>query len=66
MAADDAVDREAARRRLDELRARYEPNAEALARFLALDLPRWLPGDRPVSVREPGVGVAGDGRDLVG
>jgi hypothetical protein len=66
MAADDAVDREAARRRLDELRARYEPNAEALARFLALDLPRWVPGDQPVSVRKPGVGVAGDGRDLVG
>jgi hypothetical protein len=65
-ATDDAVGRETAHRRLRELREEYEPNAEALARFLALDLPRWLPADRPASVREPGVRVGGDGRDLVG
>ena len=36
------VDRETARRRLDTLRALYEPNAQALADFLALDLPPWF------------------------
>jgi hypothetical protein len=65
-ATDDAVDGETARRRLEVLQQEYEPNAEALARFLALDLPRWLPEDRLESVREPGVRVGGDGRDLVG
>ena len=65
-ATDDTVDRETAHRRLRELRERYEPNAGALARFLALDLPRWLPADRLPSMREPGVRVGGDGRDLVG
>jgi hypothetical protein len=65
-AAEDAIDRETAHRRLRGLREEYEPNAEALGRFLALDLPRWLPADRPESVRKPGVRVGGDGRDLVG
>src|SRR5438874_3447328 len=64
-ATDDSVGRETAHRRLAELREQYEPNAEALARFLALDLPRWLPAELE-SVRQPGVGVGGDGRDLVG
>src|SRR5439155_22418683 len=36
------VDRETARGRLDKLRALYEPNAQALADFLALDLPPWF------------------------
>src|SRR5439155_287800 len=35
-ATDDSVGRETAHRRLAELREQYEPNAEALARFLAL------------------------------
>jgi hypothetical protein len=65
-ATDDAVDRDTAHRRLGELREEYEPNAEALARFFALELPRWLPADPSASVREPGVRVGGDGRDLVG
>ena len=64
-ATDDSVGRETAHRRLAELREQYEPNAEALARFLALDLPRWLPAELE-SVRQPGVGVGGHGRDLVG
>src|SRR5437763_1066399 len=55
-ATDDSVGRETAHRRLAELREQYEPNAEALARFLALDLPRWLPAALE-SVRQPGVGV---------
>lgn len=36
------VDREQARRHLDHLRAQYEPNAQALARFLVLELPPWF------------------------
>jgi hypothetical protein len=65
-ATDDVVDREAARLRLAELREEYEPNAEAISRFLVLDLPRWLPADQLTLVREPRVGVGRDGRDLVG
>ncbi|TML45032.1 MAG: hypothetical protein E6G19_06375 [Actinobacteria bacterium] len=65
-ATDDSVDRECAHMRLRELRQEYEPNAEALGRFFALDLPRWLPADRRESVGKPGVGVGGYGRDLVG
>jgi hypothetical protein len=42
------VDRETARRHLDHLRAEYEPNAQALATFLVLDLPPWFRRhDRP-------------------
>jgi hypothetical protein len=33
------------RKRLDRLRARYDANASALARELALRLPGWLPDD---------------------
>ena len=65
-ATDDSVGRETAHDRLRELREQYEPNAEALGRFLALDLPRWLPVERGGSVGKPGVGVGGYGRDLVG
>jgi hypothetical protein len=65
-ATDDAVGRDTAHRQLKELREEYERNAEALSRFLALDLPRWLPAEAPESVRKPGVGVGGYGRDLVG
>ncbi|HLQ54978.1 MAG TPA: hypothetical protein VK162_11995, partial [Streptosporangiaceae bacterium] len=35
------VDREVARRRLDQYRGDYEPNAQALAETLALALPPW-------------------------
>jgi hypothetical protein len=64
---DEALDREVARKRLVELRSAYEPNAAALARFLALELPSWVIRDHiEPSVRQPSVGVGGDGRDLVG
>jgi hypothetical protein len=33
------------RRRLDHLRAAYEPNAVGLSRALALALPGWAPGE---------------------
>jgi hypothetical protein len=65
-ATDDTVDREEARRRLDELRAAYEPNADALARFFVVDLPPWFPPGEDPSVRKPRVGVGGDRHDLVG
>jgi hypothetical protein len=66
-ATGDAVDHDAARAELAELRSHYEPNAEALARFLALELPDWVPVDLEAELmRKPGVGVGGDGRDLVG
>jgi hypothetical protein len=35
----------AVRARLDELRATYEPNAAALADYLALPMPDWMPTD---------------------
>jgi hypothetical protein len=64
---DDAVDREEARRRLAELRQAYEPNADALARYFAVDLPAWFPTDGDgASVRKPRVRVGGDRHDLVG
>jgi len=64
-AATNPVDREQARRRLNELRAEYEPNAEGLSRLLALELPPWLrAGDREMLERgRTGIPV---GRDLVG
>jgi hypothetical protein len=65
-ATDDAVDRAEARRRLHELREAYEPNADALARHFAVDLPSWFPNDEAGSVRKPRVGVGGDRHDLVG
>jgi hypothetical protein len=67
MATDDAVERGEAMERLAELRSAYEPNAEALARYLALDLPSWVVREHvEPSVRQPRVGVGSDGRDLVG
>lgn len=64
-ATDDALGRDESWRRLADLRQEYEPNAAALADYLALDLPGWEPGDRG-SVGKPRVGVGSDGRDLVG
>jgi hypothetical protein len=67
-AADDAVEEEDGWRRLAALRDEYEPNAAALADFLALGLPAWTAAvapERP-SVREPSLRVGSDGRDLVG
>ncbi len=66
-AASSPVGREEARRRLTELRGAYEPKAQGLANWLALDLPPWLKEeDKEQLMRLPGVGVGGDGRDLVG
>ena len=50
------------------LREAYEPRAQALSRFLALDLPPWLPPhaeDQDI-VRLPGLRVARSSRDLSG
>jgi hypothetical protein len=41
------TDRETMRRRLDHLRAAYEPNAIGLSVALALALPGWAPGEGP-------------------
>jgi hypothetical protein len=61
------VDRETARRRLDRLRAQYEPNAQALAEWLALELPPWFGRkDVDVTVEKARVAVTRDDRDLVG
>ena len=66
-ATDDALEIDEAREKLAELRSAYEPNAEALARFLALDLPQWVPRDEAGElVRKPRVGVGGNRHDLVG
>jgi hypothetical protein len=59
------VERETARRRLRELRSHYEPNAEALAEFLALDLPSWFPQDG-AELRTRKQRLAHQDRDLVG
>ena len=56
------VDHETARRRLDKLRALYEPNAQALADFLALELPPWFRRESTAEAK-PRVRV---GHDLVG
>jgi hypothetical protein len=55
------VDSETARRHLDHLRAEYEPNAQALADYLALELPPWFRGGDVAKRARPAVG-----RDLVG
>src|SRR3989440_6603135 len=61
------VGREEARRRLTELREAYEPKAQGLADWLALDLPPWLRReDKEELMRLPGVRVGSYGRDLVG
>jgi hypothetical protein len=61
-------DREETRRRLTTLRHAYEGNALALADFLALDLPGWLPAERATdgSIRKARVGIGRAGADLVG
>ena len=61
------VGREEARKRLTELREAYEPKAQGLADWLALDLPPWLrQEDKEELMRLPGVRVGSYGRDLVG
>jgi hypothetical protein len=66
-AASRPVGREEAQRRLTELRRVYEPKAQGLAAWLALDLPPWLRAeDKEELVRLPGIRVSGYGRDLVG
>ena len=66
-AASRPVGREEARRRLTELRRAYEPKAQGLAEWLALELPPWLRAeDKDELMRLPGVRVGGYGRDLVG
>src|SRR5256886_14232158 len=61
------VGREEARRRLTELREAYEPKAQGLADWLALDLPPWLRReDKEELMRLPGVRGGSYGRDLVG
>ena len=68
-AASRPVGRDEARRHLTKLQRAYEPNAQGMADAFALELPPWLPADREAArrlVRVPSIGVAGDGRDLVG
>jgi hypothetical protein len=62
------VDREATRHRLADLRRAYEPQAQALADWLALELPAWLPAERGPdgSIRKPRIAIGRDGGDLVG
>src|ERR671934_680309 len=61
------VGREEARRRLTKLREVYEPKAQGLADWLALELPPWLRAeDKEELMQLPGVRVGGYGRDLVG
>lgn len=65
-AATRPLEREDARRRLSELRAAYEPQAEGLSALLALELPPWLrPEDKERLARTAGVAL-GQARDLVG
>jgi hypothetical protein len=61
------LDRETARRRLDKLRGEYEPNAQALADHLALDLPPWFRREgKHLPLEKPATAVGGAARDLVG
>lgn len=60
------VDRETARRRLAKLRAEYEPNAQALAGYLALELPPWFHADHRDVASAHELAVTGTRRDLVG
>ncbi|MGB2874155.1 MAG: hypothetical protein WBB76_01630 [Gaiellaceae bacterium] len=62
------VGRGAALQRLTELRRAYEPKAQGLSAFLALDLPAWMPADaeREGLLRLPGIRVGRDRHDLVG
>jgi hypothetical protein len=66
-AASQPVGRDEARRRLTELRRAYEPKAQGLANWLALELPPWLrEEEKEELVRLPGLRVGGYRRDLVG
>ena len=58
------VDSATAQQRLDELREEYEPNAQALADFLALELPPWFHQETQPGARTPP--PTHSGRDLVG
>jgi hypothetical protein len=61
------VDREVARRRLDQYRGEYEPNAQALAESLALALPPWFRReDSRQQARKLQVSGTGAAYDLVG
>jgi hypothetical protein len=62
----DNVDSATARRRLDRLREEYEPNAQALADFLALELPPWSHREKKDAGEESAREERGTGRDLVG
>ena len=66
-AASSPIDKEEARRRLAELRRAYEPKAQGLSDWFAIELPPWLrTEDMEELMRLPGVGVRSYGRDLVG
>ena len=56
------TDSETARRHLDRYRGEYEPNAQALADFLALELPPWFRQEDEARRIKKKLG----GRDLVG
>ena len=60
------LDRSTAQRRLDRLREEYEPNAQALADFLALELPSWFHRGEAKRDGRPPRTDHGAGRDLVG
>jgi len=60
------VDSATAQRRLDRLREEYEPNAQALADFLALDLPSWFHREHAKHDMQATHSRRGAGRDLVG
>ncbi len=58
------LDRKGARRRLDRYRAKYEPNAQALAQALSLELPPWVARDTAASRKRTNA-TSGD-VDLIG
>jgi hypothetical protein len=62
----DNLDSATARRRLDRLREEYEPNAQALADFLALELPPWFHREKKHAREQSAQEERGTGRDLVG
>ena len=60
------VDSQTAQRRLARLREEYEPNAQALADYLALELPPWFHREQARPGARPRHATHGAGRDLVG
>jgi hypothetical protein len=60
------VDSQTAQRRLARLREEYEPNAQALAEYLALELPPWFHREQTRSGAQTRPTTHGAGRDLVG